>query len=245
MSDLTNFHLSGSVVANAAAKPLPIIPRFNANALPSASSSSPVQSFLIPKLSSSPQLAAKATTATPPVNAVTDSPLLTPHEQSLRKIMDLHKIRLSNDDPPAVRPNKSPIKVVDLSAALRRDTAIPVGEQRQRTASLVTADDDMADDEELPSLSITDLLTDIITVDCLIDASAIRRRKLPNKTTRRSQIGRIICSRFSDRSAAARARARGVRHDFGTMRHAIKRYSFEKPSPDDVILRQLSKWKRP
>lgn len=88
-------------------------------------------------------------------------------------------------------------------------------------------------------------LAENLNVQCQIDVSALAGRHLTQKTSRRSRIGRILCLRYAvDRAVAARA-LRRVRHDFaGIAVHPVKVYGFEKPSPDDVILRQLSKWKK-
>lgn len=159
--------------------------------------------------------------------------------------MEIRNIRLTAPDDSVRAPQKSPIKVVDLSAALRLDATIPVGARRAaqpKQLPLSVADEDEPMDTEL---QMAELLTEILTADCVIDLSALRRRKLRNKTTKRSLIGSILCARFGNLAATRSHAYRAVKHDFGGARHVIGRYAFEKPSPDDVISGQLAKWKRP
>lgn len=255
LSDLTSFHLGHSAAGGAVGKPSALaIPKLNipfgqkstAASLTSANAS-PV--FRIPKLS---------------LKATEPGPEATPHAMSLRKIMDLQKITLADSAtaPLPLRPS-APSILVNLTAAASAQVLRPSAAKR-KPSDTETASMDIdtivchpCDEPPAAALSrqrgaanptvstsaLRHALRDNLTVECRLDASALARLKLPGKTTRRSRLGRTLCARFANAVAMATA-AVGVRHEFARGKHAIKAYAFEKPSPDDVILRQLAKWKK-
>lgn len=204
--------------------------------------------FNIPKLFARPSIPAAAVAQTP-------------HGLSMQKILDLKKLRLSAVPSADRQPLAAPI-VVNLTAAAADTILRP---RRLSPSSSGVAGNGTADVDMLPVvppichpcdapaastantfrlLNPLNALSENLTVECDIDLSALAARKLPHKTARRSRIGRVLCARYANRAAATRAAAR-VRHEFAAGSGGVQRYRFEKPSPDDLILRQLAKWKKP
>lgn len=245
LSDLTTFHMqSRSPLANGTAKLN--IPKLNTK-LGSATGNGSASAFVIPKLSAV-------------VVAVQPAVQLTPHAMSMRKIMDLQNIHLSVDGGPLEAARDADkcaasVVLVNLTAA----AAHGVQPRRPSTATVVDADADMpsvpichpcdappATDADGLAIVSDPLraLRENLTVECVVDLSSLAARKLPHKTGARSRIGRILCSRYANGAALQSARAT-VRHGFAAGRHAVRAYRFDRPSPDDVIQRQLAKWKKP
>lgn len=179
----------------------------------------------------------------------------------MQQILDLKKLNLSAVASVAVdrRPVAAPI-VVNLTAAAANTVVRTLSISSSDASANGTEDVDML----LPpichpcdaptagghhgtgarTLNPLVALSENLTVECDIDLSALAGRKLPHKTASRSRIGRVLCARYANRAAKAWAAAR-VRHEFAAGAGSVQRYRFEKPSPDDLILRQLAKWKKP
>lgn len=162
---------------------------------------------------------------------------LTPHELSLKKIMDLKNIKLSDECKTENALTQSPPlceeSVIDLSTALRTENSIPIQNPIDHT---------LENDENksfIPNYIDCDqaltILMPTITKDCEIDISNISHAM--NRVNAISKFGKTLCSRYRCSSMPY------VKHEF-FIRHKIERYAFEHPSPDDLILRQLNKWKR-
>lgn len=214
LSDFTNFHLqrsSGDLLSNVS------VPRLNTAS----------KLFSIPKLT--PKFIA-------PPELRTE---LTPHELSLKKILDLKNIKLSDHvlcTTENTLTKSAPLcadPVIDLSTALRTANSIPIQ---------IPFDNALENNENksfIPNYIDCDqaltILMPAITKDCEIDISNISHALNRIKTI--SKFGKTLCSRY--RCSAIPY----VKHEF-FIRHKIDRYAFEHPSPDDLILRQLNKWKR-
>lgn len=214
LSDFTNFHLQKFGGESSS------VPRLNIANSP----------FAIPKLTS------KLST---PQSKNTE---LTPHELSLKKIMGLKNIHFTEkitNESTSSPPTKSPPPfsadfVIDLSTALRTTNSIPIQIAIDRSAndennSFIPNYIDC--DQAMPQ----SILMHTITKDCEIDISSISRAM--HRTKSSSKFGKILCSRYRCTSVPY------VKHEFN-IRHKIERYTFQNPSPDDLILRQLNKWKR-
>lgn len=191
-------------------------------------SSSP-GAFNIPKLTSSPTFGS--------VNLSTIKAELTPHEISLRKIMDLKKIHIT-EQPQETNITLSPTveQVIDLSTALRTDSKIPINDDTE----LVSTDEPfvpMYIDCDLVSQTTNDKLHLLpnITQDCEIDISHLVNVKLPTARVI-SKFGKILCSKYRCKNVSY------IRHGF-TPKNSIKQFMFGQPSPDDIVLRQIQKWK--
>lgn len=256
LSDLTNFHLNNTPIGNGS---LPstehAITLVTAIKCPEVDHSKPDT----PNLFNIPKLFGRTGISGVPPTAAAATAQQTPHGMSMQKLLDLKKLNLSA----AVdrRPVAAPI-VVNLTAAAA-DTVV-------RTRSISSSDASANGTEDVDMLlAVTPIchpcdaptasghqhagerslnplvaLSENLTVECDIDLSALAVRKLPHKTACRSRIGRVLCARYANRAAKAWAAAR-VRHEFAAGADSVQRYRFEKPSPDDLILRQLAKWKKP
>lgn len=268
LSDLTSFHLNKSAtpqrptIASDSTVPLSI-PKLNIQfGNKSVTSVSHVPAFIIPKFSANFPTASGSGTS------------LTPHAMSLRKIMDLQKITLNTESSTTAQSHSTPAAfsapiLVNLTAAASAQVLRPSSTSllRSSTESVQTHDVGTLDDIDMTltapichpcdqftnaftpgglhhnySVNTRHALRDNLTVECQLDASALATRKLTRKT-RPSRIGRILCARFLNGTAIAVAAA-SVQHEFARGRHMVRPYTFEKPSPDDVILRQLAKWKK-
>lgn len=185
------------------------------------------QQFSIPKLTpkfNSPSLLRKE---------------LTPHELSLKKIMDLKNIELSDNiqckmENPLRKPQPfCENSIIDLSSALRTENSIPI------QIPIEHALENVEKKSFIPNYIDCDqaltILMPTITKDCEIDISNISQTI--NRFKAISKFGKTLCSRY--RCSAMPY----VKHDF-FIRHQIERYAFQHPSPDDLILHQLNKWKR-
>lgn len=159
-------------------------------------SKSPISNFLIPKLSMKQS----------PNSAGCE---LTPHEKSLKKIMQMRNMSIS-DDADKIQENTIPIPmpsvtnnsteehsrlldstkfVVDLSTALLTKN----DKVRARIKLSPEQFEVQLVDCELPTLGT---LAPDITQVCEIDATAIIDMRLSNRTYKSTSLGKILCSRF-------------------------------------------------
>lgn len=199
LSDLTNFHLGGV-----------------ASATSGGTAAAAATGFVIPKLGLQPTK----------IGAAAATNVLTPHELSLKKIMDLKNIRLTEqiEVKTAVVPSK-----IDLSTALRTANCVPIVRTVEATPTPFTP---TYVDCETTSLMPT------ITQDCQIDISALFDDA--QKPKRASRFGKTLCMRY--RFEDDKVGRRRVKHEF-SIRHQIRPYSFGHLSPDDLVLRTLNKLK--
>lgn len=237
LSDFTNFYLQKNSAVPAEGLQLLgkdlSIPRLNPTDGTSSLGASPVlssspSSFTIPKLTNSPIVDA----ASHLTNA-TSKTELTPHEISLRKIMDLKKIHIT-EKPKVLENIQSPLIEIDLSTALRTDTKIPI----TTNALLDTATEPfvpMYIDCDLPATLNKYQLMPNVTQDCEIDISHLLNVKLPTARVI-SKFGKTLCSRYRCKDLPY------IMHCFEP-KHSIKQFLFGQPSPDDIVLKQLQKWK--
>lgn len=147
--------------------------------------------------------------------------------------MDLKNIKLSDEN---TLTKASPLcedSVIDLSTALRTENCLPIQ---------IPIDHTLENDENksfIPNYIDCDqaltILMPAVTKDCEIDISNISHDL--NEMSETSKFGKILCSRYRCSSMPY------VKHEF-FIQHKIEPYSFEHPSPDDLILRQLNKWIR-
>lgn len=225
LSDLTNFHLSTGG---------------------GGGSLSATSGFVIPKLTlglSKCEAATAAATTT-----------LTPHELSLKKIMDLKNIRLteqtSGDETEQNRPVVGVDVVsskIDLSSALRTANCVPIVMAAIDSAPPFVPT--YIDCEQTTAIMPT------ITQDCQIDVSDLLLLATTDgghQPKRVSPFGKTLCMRYTfvdnnsddlmKQQQRRRRRLNRVKHEF-TIRHHIRPYGFQNLSPDDLVLRTLNKLK--
>lgn len=172
-----NSNLSEYVTASKAA----VSDRINIVRTQSGAAQSP---FVIPKFS----LGNNSSISPKPVDD------LTPHEISLKKIMDLKKMHISHDtqenvevSPHMAHDANDPSFNVDLTEAL---TTEPNNRRRRSDKSMETIDYRFVDCE-VPTVKMTRAL-----VECEIDIANIMREQLSNRSRKTTAFGKVLCSRF-------------------------------------------------
>lgn len=164
---------------------------------------------------------------------------LTPHEMSIRKIMDLKRLTISSsligekskeNESPIVQENCNSIDmesdtkltnqfVVDLASALSQSTnkiirpLKPEGEQFEYKFI-------DCDEKKRPKQTSAALLPPVNHA-CEIDIGHILNRRLDNRARRTTAFGKILCSRFQCKSLPH------IKHEFQT-KHSIQPFKFDK-----------------
>lgn len=153
---------------------------------------------------------------------------LTPHEMSLKKIMDLRKLNISDPAKENVDANVL-TTVVASDSPLTNSTNFVV----DLTAALLTENDTInkpvtiiPEQFELKFIDCDVKLVEnpisfpIITHNCEIDISHILQEKLTNRTKRTTEFGKILCSRFRCKNPPY------VKHEF-LPKHKIVPFKFD------------------
>lgn len=189
--------------------------------------------FALPKLSSSPILVGSGGS---PLSIQSGGlPSLTPHQESLQKIMNLRKMTLSESEEKNSLPNETesdlPLKI-DLTSALSTDTRLP--NPNRKPINVIP--DDMHDIfiPQFIECDIVPLLEQQITHDCEIDISSLLDEILVGKTVNSSKFGKILCKKYRLRELQY------IKHSFD-VKSRINSFNFGTPSPDDVTLAFLAK----
>lgn len=207
---MTNAHLSSSNGSNETPTPsinIPQQPQENRT------------KFLIPKLSGG------GSSVSPSSSADT----MTPHELSLKKIMDLKRLHISTEPIVTVADvidsmhEPKCISMVDLTSALN---------QPGFTNSIVVPDKRVVEqiDFKFNDCDIFESVNHmpIVTRDCCLNISNILDQQLKNRTKTTTPLGKILCSRFKCKSIPY------VRHGFEN-KHKIQPFRF------DVAFKMLPK----
>lgn len=124
--------------------------------------------------------------------------------------------------------------IVDLKSALIKDKS-------EITPHRISASGQDENDEVINYGFIDcDIVESKPVIDefCLIDASGIMDRKLINCTQASSGLGSILCLRYRKRHK------RRIRHGFVSKPNQVEPFRFNVPSPDDVVLEHMKKFKR-
>lgn len=148
----------------------------------------------------------------------------------------------SSGPPPGFTPNLKPKPqtplgkkewIVDLKSALIKDKSEITPQHRK------AAGQDENDDPISYGFIDCDIVESKPVIDefCLIDSSAIMQRKLINRTALSSSFGSILCVRYRKRNKVR------VRHGF-VSKPGVVPFRFNVPSPDDVVLEHMKKFKR-
>lgn len=203
LSELANAHLSSAKLENGPPK----MPSNNIN-IPQQPNRS---KFVIPKLNGG------SSSVSP--NSAGES--LTPHELSLKKIMDLKRLHISpsNDTentPPTIQSNANVgSQPIDLASALNGPNASysvispPKPHVEQIDFKFIDCDIvEMPDSQPL------------LTQDCCLNISNILDRHFENRTKSTTAFGKVLCSKYKCK------RQLMVQHGFVNM-HQIKPFRFE------------------
>lgn len=185
LADLANYRLKNASLHNGSTPSIavPIANKIGGN------------NFVIPKFKSGQS-----------PNYGSSSEGLTPHEMSLKKIMEMRKLHISDDAINTTDTNSSDVRtitfnsrqsslsdstnfVVDLSAALlgKEDQVIVPPKIIPEVFNVKFVDCEIS-----PRIA----LMPIITKDCEIDASSILNQQVGIRTRRTSSFGKIICTNF-------------------------------------------------
>lgn len=169
--------------------------------------------FFIPKLSGG------STSSLSP----SSSDALTPHEMSLKKIMDLKRLHLSSEsidtEPNVASENisrKDQICLVDLTAALNKPSASHLIVMPEK--KVVEEIDYKFIDCDIVDTSAKNM--PVVTRDCCLDISNILTEPLKNRTKITSPFGKILCSRFKCKTIPY------IRHGFDH-KHQIQPFRFD------------------
>lgn len=151
---------------------------------------------------------------------------LTPHEISLKKIMDLKKLCIS----PVAQENVEPVPVstcddrlahfhVDLTKALATESADRVTIDAAKPMETI---DYKFVDCELPAAKLKRTMANMprITHECEIDIANILSERLTNRARHTTAFGKVLCSRFR---CATRPQ---IRHGFVPL-HKIAPFRFD------------------
>lgn len=168
--------------------------------------------FFVPKLSGGSNLSLSPSSSETP----------TPHELSLKKIMDLKRLSISDQEniPITTAENKIIIDteqkcLVDLTCALNKPGfASPMIVPEKRIIETIDFKFNDCNFIESPSPMPT------VTRDCCLNISDIRSEKLKNRTKKTSPLGKILCSRFKCKSIPY------IRHGFKN-KHQIQPFRFD------------------
>lgn len=167
--------------------------------------------FFIPKLSGGSNLSLSP--------SLSDTP--TPHEISLKKIMDLKRLSISDQENFPITTAENRILdteqkcLVDLTYALNKPGFVsPWIVPEKRVIETIDFKFNDCDFTESPSSM------PMVTQDCCLNISGIRREKLKNRTKNTSPLGTILCSRFKCKSIP------DIRHGFQN-KHKIQPFRFD------------------
>lgn len=231
LADLANYRLK-SFTSNGIVSPSITVPKLHSN-------------FIIPKLNmnQSPSYGSSAEG-------------LTPHEISLKKIMEMRKLHISGDANSSNDQADSPLShrgapSTSMSMAVTADQksftnpkSSPLVDSTGFVVDLSAALSTKSDKVTAPikiipevfevefvdcDLPATSVLASVITKDCEIDASAISDAQLTNRTHKTSSFGKILCSRFRCK------RMPYVSHQFNP-KHTIVPFAFNIPN----IIRKMT-----
>lgn len=172
--------------------------------------------FVIPKLS----LGSNSSTSPNLVDG------LTPHEISLKKIMDLKKLHIS----PAAQVNENVVSTLDVADDRRVGihvdlTTALATEPSERVVDVIqpmeTIDYKFADCE-LPAIKLKRTMSNMprIVHECEIDIGSILSERLNNRTRRTTAFGKVLCSRFRCTNRLK------IQHGF-TPKHRIVPFCFD------------------
>lgn len=201
----------------------------------SVPSSQNARSFVIPRLNSS---------ASPNHGSSSDGP--TPHEMSLKKIMDMRKLNISGSVSPSDTNTPKPLVLGDISdfkAALSVNppkTATshdsPLANSSNFVVDLSAALFAKGDKITVPAKFIPEefelqfvdceqmapaaIILPFVTQDCEIDISNVLDVSLANRTNKTSPFGKVLCSRFRCK------RMPYVSHEFQP-KHQIVPFAFD------------------
>lgn len=143
--------------------------------------------FFIPKLSGGSNLSLSPSSSETP----------TPHELSLKKIMDLKHLNISDQENIPITTTENIIIdaeqkcLVDLTCALNKPGyASPIIVTEKQAVETINFKFNECDFTETPRSMPT------VTRDCCLNISDIQKQKLKNRTKNTSSLGKILCSRF-------------------------------------------------
>lgn len=203
LSEMANAHLSSTTsVKDTGEKQTPCIN------IPRPANKSKI---FIPKLSGGSNLSLSPSSSETP----------TPHELSLKKIMDLKRLSISDQENIPITTAENEIVdseqkcLVDLTCALNKPGfALPMIVAEKR--AIETIDFKFNDCDFIESSSSLPS----VTRDCCLNISDVLREKLKNRTKNTSPLGKILCSRFKCKSIPY------IRHGF-EYKHKIQPFRFD------------------
>lgn len=203
LSEMANAHLlTTSSVKDSAEKQTPSIN------IPQPAST---MKFFIPKLSGGSNLSLSPSSSETP----------TPHELSLKKIMDFKRLSISDQENIPITTTENKIVdtemkcLVDLTSALNKPGFVsPMIVPEKRVVETI--------DFKFNDCDFTESLSAMPTVtrDCCLNISDIVKEKLKNRTKITSPFGKILCSRFKCKSIPY------IRHGFEN-KHRIEPFRFD------------------